>query len=109
MLGGGGVKVGQNILAAFEYYILQFEGFDNLKTESFRGLRPLDPRQGPYGGPLDPTRKCERLRARVRALTRTNSHQNIYSAPPLSIYPGAAPVHGIALTNNDITHNQLLT
>ena len=26
------------------------------KLESFRGLRPLGPRQGPYGGPLDPTR-----------------------------------------------------
>ena len=26
------------------------------KLESFRGLRPLGPQQGPYDGPLDPTR-----------------------------------------------------
>ena len=33
------------------------------KLESFRGLRPLGPRQGPYGGPLDPTRMRRALRA----------------------------------------------
>ena len=42
------------------------------KLESFQGLRPLGPRQGPYGGPLDPIR----MRRAVR-------YAHGFSRPPL--------------------------
>ena len=62
------------------------------KLESFRELRPLGPRQEPYGGPLDPHSYGARANARAVCCAHAQSYANgnFLPPPPLFGNPGSA-------------------